>query len=103
MSSHFFRFRPMSGDIIGHRHTEITLFSVRFLESVSQYRPNSYRDVFCACCELPCYFKTVCSLLANENRVSKFWRQIQILTVFEEIRRYLGPEVEIEKSGSTIF
>ena len=39
----------------------------------------------------------------SENWTSKFWRQIQILPVFSEIRRYLGPEVEIEKSGSTIF
>ena len=34
----------------------------------------------------------------TKNRFSKFWRQIQIFPDFHENRRYLHPDVEIEKS-----
>ena len=36
----------------------------------------------------------------SQNRISKFRRQIQILPDFHENRRFIGPEVEIEKCGS---
>ena len=45
-TGHIFRFRPISGDIFGHRDSKITLFKVRFSELVAQNRSKSYCDVF---------------------------------------------------------
>ena len=95
---YIFRFRAMSGGIVGHRHTEITLFNVRFSESVDQYRSNAYCNVFWAYFEHPCHFQAILSHLESQNQTSKFWRQIQILPDFHENRRYLDPEAEIKKS-----
>jgi hypothetical protein len=47
----FFLFRPMSGDITGHRHTEITLFNVGLSETVHEYCSNSFCGVFWTYCE----------------------------------------------------
>ena len=94
-----FRFRPMSGDIVGHRHTERTLLNVRFSESADQQRSNFSCGVFQAYYGHPCHFKAIWSYLKSQNRTSKFWRQIQILPDFHENRRYFTSDVEIEKSA----